>query len=156
MDHPEYWIPKINVPITCHTAQGESVSGDIFVDVILTEGYSVHQVVDYFNSKTPFFPLRLADRRPILVAKESVVQVDIPQLMDQFREDTSSFSTRKDVVLYVHSLGQVRVTIIADMPEEHSRILDLVNLSRGNFFPAVVNNSLSLLSIHHIYKIEEA
>ncbi|HSP05597.1 MAG TPA: hypothetical protein VLR94_00390 [Acidobacteriota bacterium] len=156
MEHPEFRIPKISVPIVCHTIQEEEVRGDIFLDMILTEGYSVQQIIDYFNATAPFFPIRTSGRQPVLISKASVVLVDVPQLTDQYREDTSSFSVRTEAVVHVHSLGPLRLTIIVDLPEEHSRLLDLVNVARKAFFPAMLNNSLSLVSLHHIYKIEEA
>jgi hypothetical protein len=154
MDHPEYRIPKINVPLTCLTVQGERIAGDIFVDVLLTEGYNVEQVLDYFNTPSPFFPIRTGDSAPVLLSKESVAIIEVPQLLGQFREDTSTFSTRKEATLHFHHIGPVRALIIVDLPEEYSRILDLVNMAKRAFFPAIVNDSLSLLSIKHIYKIE--
>jgi hypothetical protein len=156
MTEQQFRIPKIKVPIICHTNHGERIAGEIFLDLILSEGYDVNQVLDFFNAQTPFFPIRNpATNRTVLVQKESVVQVDIPQLMTQYTEQTSTFTTRKDAMLYLQTLGPVRVTIIVDLPEEYSRILDLVNMARRSFFPAVANGIFALLSIRHIYKIEE-
>ena len=154
MDHPEYRIPKINVPLTCLTVEGEKLAGEIFLDVILTEGYSVEQVLDFFNSSTPFFPIRMTDYPPILLSKDSIVLVEIPQLMEQYKRETSSFSTRKNAVLHYHKIGPIEAFMVVDLPEEYSRILDLVNMAKRRFFPAIVNDTLSLLSIKHIYKIE--
>lgn len=154
MEHPEYRIPKIHVPLTCHTIQGEKLAGEIFLDVILTEGYNLEQVLDYFNTPTPFFPIRIGDEAPILLSKESVVQVEVPQLLEEFKQKTFSFSTRKEAVLHMHQIGSIRAIIIVDMPEDHSRILDMVTMAKRSFFPAIVNDSLSLVHIKHIYKIE--
>lgn len=154
MDHPEYRIPKINVPLTCLNVEGERIAGEIFLDVILHEGYSVEQVVDFFNSPAPFFPIRMGDSPPVLLSKDSIVQVEIPQLLEQYRSDTSTFSTRKTAVIHFHKIGRVEAFIVVDLPEEYSRFLDLVNMAKRTFFPAIVNDTFSLLSIKHIYKIE--
>ena len=155
MTEQQFHIPKINVPILCHTDQGEKLPGEIFLDLGTSAGYTVNQVLEYFNSDTPFFPLRGKDGSTILLRKSSVIQVELPEMLDQYMEQTSSFSTKKEGVFYMQTIGPVRVQIILDLPEEYSRFLDLVNVASRAFFPAIVNDAFALLSLRHIYKVEE-
>ena len=149
-------VPKINVPIICYTTQGEAISGEVFLDVILTQGYSINQLLDYFNARTPFFPiLTSGKKKAILLQKESVVRLDVPQLLDQYNEETATFVTRKDAIVHFHTMGPSRVTVVVDLPSEHSRFSDLVNMTTRRFFPAIINDGFSLLNSNHIYKIEE-
>ena len=151
----EYLIPKIPVPLVCHTVQGESIPGEIFLDMILTEGYSIDQVLEFFNARLPFFPIRTASMpRPILLRKNSVVRVDIPQLSASFAERTSGFAISREATITMETLGPVRGTFVLDLPQEYTRILDLINLDPV-FFPAMIQESFVILNAHHIYKIEE-
>jgi hypothetical protein len=153
MGDEQFRIPKFAVPIVCYTILGEQMSGEIFVDILLTEGYSPGQILDFLNERSAFFPLRLNRDRSVLVLKESVVQVEVPGLIAQYEEHIQSFVTRKDVVLHL-TTGPVRATLVLDLPQEHSRILDLVNTGK-DFFPALVGENLSFINIHHTCKIEE-
>ena len=156
MSRNQLQIPKINVPIICYTTQGESISGEVFLDLILTQGYSINQLLDYFNAQTPFFPIRISSqKRAILLQKESVVRLDVPQLLDQYNEETATFVTRKDAIVHFHTMGPARVTVVVDLPSEHSRFSDLVNMTTRRFFPAIINDGFTLLNSNHIYKIEE-
>ena len=156
MAEEEYRIQKTSVPISCHTARDERVEGEIFVDMLSTQGYSIKQVLEFFNSATPFFPIKTGDHsRPILLSKNSVVKAEIPGGLERYiQEISTTFAQKKEAVLHMKRLGPVRVTLILDLPLEHSRILDLLNLPNP-FFAAVIHDSFCLLNAHHIYKVEE-
>lgn len=156
MAEQQFRIPKISVPVICHTLQGEKIAGDIFVDVISLQGYTTQQLLDYLNAQPPFFPIRTSTaQRPLLILKDSLVQVDVPHLMKQYQEETSTtLAQKKEAILYMQTLGPVRGIVILDLPEEYARILDLLNLKR-TFFPAIIHEQFVILNSHHIYKIEE-
>lgn len=156
MTEQEYRIQKISVPVTCHTARDERLEGEIFVDMVNAEGYDLKQVIDFFNSHSHFFPIKTRDNeRPILLNKTSVVKVEVPGGMERFQEGASAtFARRREAVAHMRRLGPIRVTLILDLPEEHSRILDLLSLP-SHFFSAIIQDSFCLLNAHHTYKIEE-
>lgn len=157
MAEQDFKIPKIAVPIICHTEPGEKLAGEIFLDVLSSEGYSARQVLDFFNTHLSFFPFRpSAGRKPLLLLKESVIQVDVPEMMKEMREDTSLYlAQKKEVILYLHKIGPVRAVMVLDLPSEYARVIDLLNQNQ-TFFPAVVNETtFALMNSHHIYKIEE-
>jgi hypothetical protein len=156
MTEEEYRIQKISVPVSCHTARDERLEGEIFVDMLSAEGYSLKQVIDFFNAHSHFFPIKTRDHaRPILLNKASVVKVEVPGGMERFLEEASAaFARKRDAVVHMRRLGPIHVTLILDLPEGHSRILDLLSLP-SHFFSAIIHDSFCLLNAHHTYKIEE-
>lgn len=156
MAQEEFRIQKTSVPVACHTSRDERVEGEIFVDMLSTEGYSVKQVLDFFNAPVPFFPIKIRGQgRAILLSKNAVVKAEIPGGMERFQSETSTaFASKKEAVLHMRRLGPIHATLILDLPIEHSRILDLLSLPNP-FFAAIIHDSFCLLNAHHIYKIEE-
>lgn len=156
MAESELRIPKVAVPVICHTLPGEKIAGEIFLDMLSSEGYTAHQVLDFFNARPPFFPIRTTiGQRSILLSKDSLVQVDMLEMMKEMREDTSLFlAQKKEVFFHLQTLGPVRGVVVLDLPAEYARVVDLLNQNR-NFFPAIVHETFTLLNARHIYKIEE-
>ncbi len=76
----------------------EKVEEEIFVDMLSTEGYTIDQVLDFFNLQTRFFPIKARDHgKPILLAKQSVVKIEIPGALERFLEDSSThFAGKKE------------------------------------------------------------
>ena len=152
----QFRIPKISVPIICQTISQEQIAGEIFIDRLGSSEYASHQITDFFNDQAPFFPLRTSmGARPILLQKTFVVQVEIPGMMNKFLDETaSSLAVKKEAVIYRQGLGAVTATVMIDMPEDHSRLLDLLNLG-AIFFPAIIDGSFQLVNSRLIFKIEE-
>ena len=153
----QFRIPKVSVSVFCYTIENEKIEGEIFLDVRGSDQYNSQQVLDFFNSETPFFPIRTSDfPNPILLRKESILRVDVIRMMETLEEEPSmSLAGKRQVPVHLPTLGPVSVTVILDLPEEYSRILDLLNLKR-TFFPTIIDGNFSLLNSHHVYKIEEA
>ena len=153
----QFRIPKVIVPVFCYTIEQEKIEGEIFLDVSGSTQYTSQQVLDFFNSGMSFFPIRTTKSpKPILLRKESLVRVDIVRMMETLEEEPSiSLAARRQVTIHLHTLGPISATVILDVPEEYSRILDLLNMKR-TFFPAIVDSNFSLVNSTHIYKIEEA
>ena len=133
MSEPQFRIPKIRVPIVCHTVQGEHIAGEIFLDMNLTEGYNTDQVLEFFNAPSAFFPILVEQKGTILLLKKSVVQVDVPELVAQFKEHIFSFVIRKEAILHLETVGSVRATLVLDLPEEHTSVGSCQSGKR--FFP---------------------
>lgn len=156
MTQEEFRIQKTSVPVSCTTVRGEKVVGEIYVDMLTIEGYTVKQVLDFFNASLHFFPIKARDHsRPILLSRQSIVKVELPGMLERFLEETSTtFAQKKEAVMHVEKLGIVRTTLIVDLPSEHSRLMDFLSAPTP-FFAAVIDKALCLLNQHHIYKIEE-
>jgi hypothetical protein len=151
----QFRIPKISVPIVCQMMSEEQISGEIFVDDLGSHEYTSQQLIDFFNDAPQYFPLRVpAPGKPILISKKWVSHIEVTGMIDRFREESAPLSSQKQAILYRAGLPPVEATIILDMPEDHSRLLDLLNLGQ-RFIPAIINGSYSLINAHRIRKIEE-
>lgn len=154
-EEQQFRIPKAMVPVVCHTIHNERIEGDVFLDITSVR-YDFEQVLEFFNSGTLFFPLRTASlAKPIILFKNSLARVDLPNLLKSFEEDTSvMLAPRKHAILHIDSLGSLEAKVILNLPHDHSRILDLLNIG-GTFFPVLLQDELSFINSRHIYKIEE-
>jgi hypothetical protein len=147
----QFRIPKVRVPVVCFTIHNETIDGDIFLDDI-----SFHQVSDFLNDEAHFFPiLTPAFHKPILLHKDAVIRIDIPEMLEAFEQETSvELSVKRTATLHLPILGELRALIILELPQEYSRILDLLK-SRRTFLPAIIDQTFSFLNSQHIYKILE-
>jgi len=149
-------IPKISVPITCHTLFEETIPGEIFLNMTGSGGYSSSNLLDFFNDDSPFFPFRLASgKRPVLLRKRTLVQIEVPGLLERYEQEPATLLSQKvEAVLHLVRVGAVRATIILDQPQEYARVLDLLNLDI-TFYPVIINGVYTLINSHHLYKVEE-
>lgn len=150
-------IPKISVPIVCQMVSGESISGEIFLDNLGSNDYNSQQLITFFNDDPPYFPIRTSSgSKPILIQKSWVAGIEIAGMMSKFHQHAlASIAIKRDAVLFRNGVDPVNATIILDMPEDHSRLLDLLNL-RQTFFPAIIDETYCLVNARQIYKIEES
>lgn len=156
MSEDQFKIPKIIVPLTCHMLEGEEIEGEIFLDFTSSLEYGLEELIDFFHLPAPFFPLRPnGAMKPLLIARHSITRVDVPQLTDSYRQTLESvLAQKKTARVFMHGSASITATVFVNLPEEYSRILDLLN-QKSSFFPALIDDSLSLLNSHHIYRIEE-
>ena len=150
----ELRIPKISVPIRCYAITEEVFAGQVFLDVVSSAGYTTSQVLDFFNSAQLFFPIKLDNAQSILIQKQSLFRVDVPELFNQYESEVSwAFTTKLEVGLHFISGHNLKGNIIVDMPREHARALDVANSGRA-FIPVLLETTLSLINLHHLSRIE--
>ena len=151
----QFRIPKISAPINCLMMSGEKISGEIFVDDLGSHEYTAQQLIDFFNDEPPYFPIRTSiGSKPILIQKSWVAQIEIIGMIKRFQEQAAPLVSQKRAILHRPPLAPVEATIILDMPEDHSRLLDLLNLLL-TFIPAIVEGTYCLVNARQIFKIEE-
>jgi hypothetical protein len=150
----QFKIPKTIVPVVCHTTAGESITGDIFLDVM--GKWALPQLHEFFESETPFFPIRTSVmENPFLIARNVLVLVELISFATLLRTDTSILlSKKKPVVLHLQGLGSFQCEILIDTPDDRSRILDVLN-HPGRFLSVIWNNTYSLVNKAHIFRAVE-
>jgi hypothetical protein len=150
----EFKIPKTLSPVVCHTTAGETIAGDIFLDVI--GQCSPSHIHDFFEADALFFPVRTTEtEKPFLIAKEVLVLVEIISSRSRLQSDTSILlCEKKPAVLDVQGLRSVTCEIVIDTPADRSRILDVLNHA-GHFLSIVWNNTPSLVNKRHILRVVE-
>src|SRR5262245_49985975 len=154
MSDQPYKIPKQAVPVVLRTVPANEIRGDIFLDFSSAEGYSVHEVLEYFNSEFPFFPVR-TERGSVLVSKNSLLWIEVPSLLREFEEETSvKLAERREVLILTDQVEEINATIVLDLPEAYGRTLDLLN-KKENFIVMIRSETLMILNLHHVTKIQE-
>jgi hypothetical protein len=151
----QFRIPKISVPINCLLMSDEKIAGEIFVDDLGSHEYTAQQLIDFFNDEPPFFPVRTSvGTKPILIQKCWVAQIEIIGMIKRFQEQAAPLVSQKRAIMYRPPLAPTEATIILDMPEDHSRLLDLLNVP-STFIPALVEGTYCVVNARQIFKIEE-
>jgi hypothetical protein len=151
----ELRIPKVAVSIVCYTIRGESFSGKVFLDMITSAGFSTSQILEFFNSSQIFFPIKLDEGKGVVLQKESLFRVDVPELFQEYQTEVSSLlDFKRETILHFATVPSLRGDLIVDMPIEHARVLDVLNSGRI-FIPVLLETTLSLINVHHILKVEE-
>jgi hypothetical protein len=154
MNDQPYKIPKQPVPVVLHIIPGNEIRGDIFLDFSSNEGYSVEQVLEYFNSDSPFFPIRTGNGSA-LVSKHSLLWIEISLLLKEFQEETSvKMAERREVLILTDQDEEIKATIVLNLPEAYGRTLDLLN-KKENFIVMIRNETLIILNLYHVTKIQE-
>lgn len=130
----EYRIPKNRRQIVVTLHSSASIAGDMFVQAFGRYGGGAEGPLDILNAPEPFFPLRAENGETVLVAKDRVVLVtcdrpDVP-------EHVWAQATPR-VTVEIHLLDGEIVTgsVLLEVPEQHSRLLDFLNRHKQRFFP---------------------
>jgi hypothetical protein len=152
----DFRIPKVSVDIVCHTTDRDTINGQIFLDLMSVTGYSLSQVLDFFNSPAAFFPFRTTDGGSILLHKKRLLRVDLPGLSEESEDEISSLlALKREARVFFANGTMLEGRFIIDMPEDHARSLDLLNAGRA-FIPFLLDETLALIHTDHIYKVEES
>lgn len=151
----ELRIPKIAVAIRCYTTYKESLSGQVFLDMMTTSGFTTSQILEFFNSPQLFFPLKLDSGKGILLQKQTLIRVDVPDLFQEYESEVSSqLDFKRETILHLAMAEPLHGSMIVDMPKEHARVLDVLNSARI-FIPFLLETTLTLINTHHVYRVEE-
>jgi hypothetical protein len=154
MNDQPFKIPKLKVPVVLHTLPVNEIRGDIFLDFGEGESYTVHDLLHFFNSSPPFFPIRTS-AHSILVSRKSIVWIEIPSLLKEFQEETSvMLAERRQVLIQTDQVEEMKATIVLDLPEEYGRTLDLLN-QKERFIVVIRNDSMMILNLDHVTRIQE-
>jgi hypothetical protein len=112
-------------------------------------------VLDFFNSPQLFFPMKLDSGQSLLIQKQNLFRVDVPELFNEFESEVSwALISKLQAGLHFSSGHNLTGDIIVDMPKDHARAQDVANSGRM-FIPVMLETTLSLINLHHVSRIEE-
>jgi hypothetical protein len=120
-------VPTVAMAAEVSCADGRQFPGRIFLPATASGHVGVMRAEEWMNEPQDFFPL-LPDgaRTPIILNKSEVLVVTVPASADHdvVLEETQTPERRVAV-----ECGGLRLegTIVIDMPEAHSRVLDYFN-----------------------------
>ena len=151
MMNSDFRIEKERIPVTITTESGERLSGDLFV-----QGYARHRLgrehaIDVLNADEPYFPLALADRSMLLIAKHRVRDVEVPGADDAADELVASRPATVEVIVAGGDafLGEVRL----EVPFERPRLLDFLNRLDHRFVTLHTADGIRLINSRLIERV---
>ena len=139
------------------TRSGETLNGHVFLQLYARYG-GAERPIDILNSGEAFFPIADDAGDTLIVSKESVLFATCA-MAPEADEERKGLSRPVAVRILLRN-GEV-VTAVArlEVPEDHPRLLDFFNLSRGPFIPLetaqgqiIVNKAM----IEHARAVERA
>jgi hypothetical protein len=129
----EYHIEKSRSPVVVRTRSGEVVSGDIFLQLYGRHDGGAERPIDLLNSAEHFFPICADDGEIVILAKDQVVSVAWQNPSDADENPLQSVMTRVDVEVGLTDGETISATVLLEVPEDHPRLLDFLNLVRNRF-----------------------
>jgi hypothetical protein len=125
MESRDFVVPKEKQLVTVHLLGGNVVEGNIFLEYH-PEARTLHQkLLAFFEDKKDFFPLS-SGTVPEFLYKRAVRMVEV-----HYPEEEASFDLMHvELVTVIFRDGsQVSGDLMADVPEEHKRLSDCLNLT---------------------------
>lgn len=128
-----YRIEKTRCPISVKTRSGETLTGDVFLQLYGRYG-GAEQPIDILNSGEPFFPIADEAGDTLIVSKKSVLFATSPVEMD-LDVERKAISRPVAVEMQLRTGEILNAIARLEVPEDHPRLLDFFNLSKDPFIP---------------------
>jgi hypothetical protein len=128
-----YRIEKTRCPIAVKTHSGETLSGDIFLQLYGRYG-GAERPIDILNSSDHFFPIAGTAGDTLIVAKESILFATCATEVYS-DEERKGLSRPVAVEMWLRTGEVLNAIARMEVPEDHPRLLDFLNLSRDPFIP---------------------
>ena len=151
----DYRIEKARCQVAVTTLDGERLVGDVFLQPFAHRRNGPESPADLLNDDDPFFPLALADGGTVLLAKERVREVEVPddrhpQTEDPYGEAGVRFADVELTLLgNVVRSGCIRV----ELPYERPRLLDFFNRFAERFLTVYADDGVRLVNRRCIERV---
>src|SRR5690349_8121985 len=125
----DYRIEKARCQVAVTTLGGERLVGDMFLQPHAHRHAGPEAPSDLLNDDDPFFPLALADGTTLLIAKERLLEVEVPDDAPQVDEDPYAEAGVRFAAVELTLFGGVlrAGSIRLELPYERPRLLDFFN-----------------------------
>lgn len=145
------WSKTHRVSGEVHLVTGASIAGDLHLQPSTQHHQRVETPLEMLNRAESFFALSLEDGSVRLVAKDQTVVVSFGAGSPEADGDLpASISMRLEVLMADGRvyLGEAR----ADLPPQHARAIDLLNLS-DRFFHLAADGMIHYLNRSHVLHV---
>lgn len=151
----DYRIEKSRCQVAVTTLDGERLVGDVFLQPYAHRRAGPEAPADLLNDDDPFFPLALVDGGTVLLAKERLREVEVPddrtpQDGDPYAEAGVRFA-QVEITLFgnVVRAGSIRV----ELPYERPRLLDFFNRFAERFLTLYADDAVRLVNRRCIERV---
>ena len=151
----DYRIEKSRCQVAVTTLDGERLVGDIFLQPFAHRRNGPEAPADLFNDDDPFFPLALADGGTVLLAKERVREVEVPDDRPQREDDLYCEAGVRFADVELTLLGNVMRSgsIRVELPYERPRLLDFFNRFAERFLTVYADDGVRLVNRRCIERV---
>ncbi len=123
----EFKVPTVALSAEATMADGRRFRGRIFLPTAAHDHLGSMRAEEWMNDGVDFFPFLLDDAgAPVLLNKREVVAVSVPASADRDQTLEGVPLPQRRVALECGA-RRFEGTIVIDMPENHSRVLDYLN-----------------------------
>lgn len=140
----DFRIEKSRLPVVLITAEGQRISGDLFVQASTRNKLGHETPFDVLNAPEPFFPIATMKGRTLLLAKDEVRELFVA------REDADDseweFGTPAEVDVVMHGGSRHVGTILIQQSSGHQRVLDHLNRLHDRFVALYKDEGIVLLN----------
>jgi hypothetical protein len=151
----DYRIEKARCQVAVTTMDGERLVGDMFLQPYAHRRAGPEAPADLLNDTDPFFPLALADGTTLLLAKELMREVEVPD--DRPSSDEEAYveaSVRFEPVELTLLGGVVRVgSVRLELPYERPRLLDFFNRFAERYLTVYADDGVRLVNRRCIERV---
>jgi hypothetical protein len=144
-------VPKEKQLVTVHLLGGETQEGNIYLE-FFSEARTLHQkMVAFLEDRTDFFPLSRG-ATPEFMSKSAIRMVEV-----HYPDEEAAFNIMhvELVTIIFRDGSQVSGDLLADVPDEHKRLSDCLNLT-GRFLCTRAYGKLSYINKQAILKVISA
>ncbi|MHB8843244.1 MAG: hypothetical protein ACYC7L_00710 [Nitrospirota bacterium] len=124
-DFNEFAIPKEKQLVTVYLLGGDTIEGNIYLEYNPGARTLHHKMMAFLENQKDFFPLS-SGTIPEFISKSAIRMVEV-----HYPEDEEAFSIMHvELVTAIFRDGtQVSGDLMADVPEQHKRLSDCLNLT---------------------------
>jgi hypothetical protein len=120
-------VPTIALPAEVVTVDGRTAKGRIFVPAAAYRHAGAMRAEEWMNEDVDFFPfLPDSSQEPELLNRHEILVLTVPAHADAGAEAEGTRLPERSVVVDLRG-RRLSGTLVIDMPEEHSRVLDYLN-----------------------------
>jgi hypothetical protein len=149
----DYRIEKSRLPVVLITAEGERVSGDLFVQTISRHHPGQETAPDILNSHERYFPIACLDGRTLLLSKDHVREVFVAR--EDIEQPEWQMGTAAEVDVRVVGGARHAGTILIEQMSGRQRALDFLNRFDDRFLPLYSDAGVTLLNCAHITHVTQ-
>lgn len=147
-------IPKREVTVKMHLADGRTLQGPVFLDFIDVIHRGAQTLLDKLNGDASWLPVR--ERQGIqIVNRDRVVTVEPADGVDPdlVRKDSAEVVRRESVTVRLAGERLLSGRIAMDLPDEFSRVSDFLNFPE-DFFALETEEGPVLVSKRHVVSLQ--
>ena len=151
----DYRIEKSRCQVAVTTVDGERLLGDVFLQPYAHHRTGPEAPVDLLNDDDPFFPLGLEDGTTLLLAKERVREVEVPDDRDPDGDEEFAAPGVRYASVELTLLGNVvrAGSIRLELRYERPRLLDFFNRFAERFLTVYADDGVRLVNRRCIERV---